>query len=130
MKKDITYLQYTMAQNTHCSSKREERGQSEEILDESKMKIPEGQTLNSPSLCLMSRCFSGLQFLTAPYFSFRLILQLLYSFPWQVVHNSGISNILWTPRQYKFHLHSFTIKPVGTFMLGQPRYTSGLNSSS
>lgn len=69
----ITYFEYTMAQDIHCHFKMEERENSKEILDQNKTKSHLGklQTLHSP--CLMSKRSSDLQLLSvllpATYFS-------------------------------------------------------------
>jgi hypothetical protein len=56
IKNQITHFQYTVAQNMHCPSKREESEHTEVTLDLKKQRTP-----NSVSPCLMSKYSPDLQ---------------------------------------------------------------------
>jgi hypothetical protein len=106
--KQITYFQHTMHGIYITNPKAGTREQGEDILDQD-------QKPNSAPPCLMAKHSSNLQLpsalLTATHFS------LLCSSPWQVSHDSGISNILGSPMKSRLHLHSFTCSYTGFYTM-------------
>lgn len=99
----------------------EERENSEEILDQSKIKKPSGQTPNPVTTSLMSKRVNGsslLAFLTCNSFlSFRLLSLPVCSSPYEMYYSSGISNILGYPMQSRIHLHSLMQCPIARILL-------------
>lgn len=109
IKKQIMYVQCTMAQNIHCYFQKKNRGMLSKQWTKKDWN-QEGKTPNLAAPCLMSRKLdsSTIQsYLPIPHFSFRLVLLLVCSSLWQT-YDSAISNIFESPMQFRLHFHWFT----------------------
>lgn len=95
-------FQHTIERNTHCHSKMEESGYSEEILDQNKTKTQQG-TFEKLYVYVSCQNLDGSilpALLTTTFFFLGLVPEFLVSecsFPWQITHGSNIPNIPGSP---------------------------------
>lgn len=130
MKKQITYFQHTMSRYLYCHSKMEERGHNKEILDQSKIEISWANSKLRISIYDVKTFF---RFATLSSFVdcnifLGLVLYAFCIFPWQVSHDSDISQYLGIEPQFRVHFHSFMKWLLWASMQGHPRHMPDFSS--
>lgn len=113
IRKQVTSFQYTMTQNIHLHSKREEREHSEGRLDQDKTEAQQDRTSNPTALSQMhgASVSKGLDS-PIPETSHTSLFGYFYSIytatsPWQISYSFGISTSCGLKMQPRLHSHSF-----------------------